>query len=161
MAKKVDKLNDAAKKKDDEFYSAPLVVQAFFRMLDPDALRGKKVWLPFDSERSEFTKWFENPENQAKWGWKEFRNTSDDFFGHDDMLEWCDIVVSNPPFSIKTKIIDRLKNRNRDFCLITAYSTVCGLIERRKLFAAANAQTATGFGGKNSVTEFKRPDWSL
>lgn len=51
-------LCNAAKKKDDEFYSTPIIVKKFFEMLDPDALRGKKVWLPFDSERSEFTKWF-------------------------------------------------------------------------------------------------------
>jgi len=45
----------------------------------------------------------------------------EDFFEHDR----GDIVVDNPPFEIKKKIIDKLVERNKPFMLIMPCSTIC------------------------------------
>ena len=87
----------AAKAKDDEFYSTSLQVELFFsKYIAPNALVGKRIWLPADSEQSQWVKYLK--ENKEKLQYKEIIYTCDDFRTHKDILENVDIVMTNPPF---------------------------------------------------------------
>lgn len=75
------------------------------------ALKDKLIWLPFDSDESEFTKYCKDHKLN-------FINTSDDYQNHEDILAKCDIIVSNPPFSLIRQIYNDFKQSGKDFVLI-------------------------------------------
>lgn len=65
-------------------------------------LKGKKIYLPFDNENSNFVKYLKNNKKHFKC---EFKYTSNDFRENIELFKWCDVVLTNPPFSILTSDI--------------------------------------------------------
>lgn len=72
------------------------------------------VWCPFDKERSEFVKTF--IENGNKVIFSHIDNGKD-FFNYEPDEEY-DIIISNPPFSLKTEILERLFQINKPFAIL-------------------------------------------
>ena len=56
-----------------------------------------------------------------------------DFFEDEEYIKKCDIVVSNPPFSSKYKIMERLVKKNKPFILILPLHSI-NTISFRKCF---------------------------
>ena len=77
----------------------------------------KLIWLPFDSDSSEFTKYCKKHKLN-------YINTSDDYRNHSDILEKCDIIISNPPFSKLIDIYNDFANAKKDFVLIVPLHAV-------------------------------------
>lgn len=95
----------------DEWYTP---VEAVEPLVDDWGLRGRKLWLPFDSEKSAFTKILE-PLNDV---WV----TGFDFFEQDfeKAAREGRTVVSNPPFSIGPQIRETLKKWGIPYKLFTS-----------------------------------------
>ena len=94
----------------DEFYTRREDIDL---MLPEWDLSDKIVYCPADSDESEFVKYFKQPGKC-----KELIYTSDDFRTHEDLIERCDIVVTNPPFSVKTVLRDLIVKYKKDFILV-------------------------------------------
>lgn len=82
----------------------------------------KTIWCPFDDETSEYVKIFK--EN----GFKTIATDIEsgyDFFIYEPEEEY-DIIISNPPFSLKDKILKRVQDLNKPFALLLPLPTLQG-----------------------------------
>ena len=96
-------------KEDNELYSPYYIVDHIIKYLPKD----KIIWTPFDCEWSAFYQRLK--EN----GFKVVRSSlqeGQDFFDFEPD-EW-DIIVSNPPFSLKDKVLERLYSFNKPFAIL-------------------------------------------
>lgn len=105
------KINDleSMKTKNDERYTPPCLVEVIVKYIP----KNKIVWCPFDTEDSEFVRVLR--ENKIKvvnshiWEGK-------DFFSYEPK-KW-DLIISNPPFSCKLKVLERLYNFGKPFAIL-------------------------------------------
>lgn len=104
------------KKTSDEFYSTREFVEYCMSQIKPGTFKDKIVYMPADSDESEFVKYFKEFKNDI--GYKELIYTSDDFFTHKDIFDKCDIVFTNPPFSKQSKQTEFFKTCNCEFILM-------------------------------------------
>lgn len=86
--------------KSDEWYTPKNVVNFIKTLVDND----KKIICPFDTERSEFTKTFPNSINNIC----DFMEKEYDY----------DICITNPPFSLRDKVIRRCLENKKDLIII-------------------------------------------
>lgn len=108
------------KARSDEYYTREEDVEYLMKKLTsqlnlPD--QNKLIWLPFDSDSSEFTKYCKKHKLN-------YINTSDDYKKHNDVLAKCDIIISNPPFSKLIDIYNDFTNAKKDFVLIVPTTSV-------------------------------------
>jgi type I restriction-modification system DNA methylase subunit len=93
----------------DEYYTPRILVEPIVQYIKPNST----IWCPFDTEDSEFVKVF--IENGFKvihshiWQGKDFFEYEPDDY---------DYIISNPPFSIKLKILERLYKLDKPFAMI-------------------------------------------
>ena len=83
--------------------------------------KDKIIWCPFDEEWSAFYQMLKES------GFNVVRSSLDegqDFFSYEPE-EW-DIVVSNPPFSLKDKILKRLNDLNKPFAILLPLNSLQG-----------------------------------
>lgn len=104
-------LNRARVNKDDEFYTPRWYVERVFKQYK-EFLYGKRLWLPCDGDDSEFTKVFKGEDDI----WT--KNTSNDYRENSALLDWCDVVVTNPPFSKLTDFFNFVLGGKKDYILI-------------------------------------------
>ena len=71
------------------------------------------VYCPFDTEDSEYVRYFK--ESDAKVIYGDIK-TGQDFF--ETPIPECDLIVSNPPFSMKREIFARLFHAGKPFALL-------------------------------------------
>jgi len=109
------------KEKTDELYTPPILVKPIIKHFDlwrnNFILQNNKqpiVLCPFDTDRSEFVSAFSKINNiELKIGHIE---TGQDFFIYD--YGDYDICISNPPFSRKKQVYEKLLNNNKPFALV-------------------------------------------
>ena len=108
----------------DEYYTPQNAVD----MIIPYILKGgyKTIWCPFDKADSNFVITFKNKGFDVNYGHIE---TGQDFFEYQEPQG--DIVVSNPPFSKRNKIFERLYEWDIPFALINNFN---GLFDSKKRF---------------------------
>ena len=102
-----------------EYYTTRENIEGLFE-LRPDIaewLKGKIIYCPCDTEQSEIYKYL--CEHQSEWGIKEIIHTSDDYYGHMDLYEKCDIVFTNPPFTGIKRWTQFLFENNIHFIIYT------------------------------------------
>lgn len=106
----------------DEYYTPQNAVD----MIIPYILRGgyKKIWCPFDKAESNFVKTFNELGLEVTYGHIE---TGQDFFEYREPQG--EILVSNPPFSKRDKIFERLYEWDIPFALIINFN---GLFDSKK-----------------------------
>lgn len=101
-------LENARINMDDEFYTD---IQEVEDMLAPnlDSLKGKKILLPCDCKESAFCQYLTQ---HAPEGSKIYARSYMDEGGWDmtapmadEAYDWCDVVITNPPFSLLSKTI--------------------------------------------------------
>ena len=173
-------LNKAKKAKNDEFYTRYEDIEAEV-MEYKEQFQDKIVYLPCDSLKSEFWSFFIN--NFQSFGLKKLIAThyeedgysykvwtndgnniiQEDLIGDGDfrspecieILKECDIVCTNPPFSLFRDFVDTIMSHNK-LCLIIGsqnaftYKEIFKMIKNNKLWT-----------GYNMVKEFNQPDGSV
>lgn len=86
------------KNKYDEYYTQRNEIEEIFeKIIGYEFLKDKIIYCPCDSEESEFVKYLNEKKDEIKY--KEFIYTADDFNTHVDLIEYADLVITNPPFS--------------------------------------------------------------
>ena len=110
-------------KASDEVYTPAYAVQPiikYLKLFNPNAV----VWCPFDKADSNFVTMLTNAGFNVTYGHIE---TGQDFFEYQEPQG--DIVVSNPPFSKRDKIFQRLYEWDIPFALIINFN---GLFDSKK-----------------------------
>jgi len=107
-----------SKEKTDELYTPEILVEPIIKYLIKFHNKSNKkkltVLCPFDTENSEFVLAFSKIKNiNIKFGHIE---TGQDFFKYD--YGDYDVCVSNPPFSKKKKVYEKLLKDNKPFALL-------------------------------------------
>lgn len=80
------------------------------------------IWCPFDDENSEYVKIF------RKAGYKVIATHIDagqNFFTYEPE-EYYDIIISNPPFSLKDQVLKRLYELNKPFAILLPLPSLQG-----------------------------------
>lgn len=93
LTAKTDKVSD-------EVYTPDYAVKPILKFLKPDSV----IWCPFDTEDSEYVKIFKEA------GYKVIYShigNGQNFFEFEPKEDY-DVIISNPPFSIKDAILNRL-----------------------------------------------------
>ena len=100
----------------DEYYTTLEEVEYIFNEVIKEDFTDKIIYCPFDSDESAFVKYIS--EHKEELGYKELWWSSDDFKNHEDLIEKCDVIISNPPFSLLVKeILPMFKKYNKKFFL--------------------------------------------
>lgn len=97
--------------KNDECYTERFAVEPLLEFLEP--FRNSIIWCPFDTEESEFVKVFN------EYGFKVVYShiiNGQDFYSYEP--EKWDIIISNPPFTHKKQLFERVISFNKPFALI-------------------------------------------
>lgn len=112
-------------KEGDEVYTPFYAVDSILEFIPKD----KTIWLPFDKEWSSFNQLFK--ENGIK-TIISYIDDGKDFFEYEP--ENYDIIVSNPPFSLKDKVLRRCYELSKPFALLLPVNSIQGK-ERVSMFS--------------------------
>lgn len=117
MAINIGYLTSSKTRESQEMYSPYYCINPIMKYIPKD----KTIWCPFDKEWSAFYQSFK----QA--GYNVIRSHIDDgqdFFTYEP--ENYDVIVSNPPFSIKDNILGRLYELNKPFAVLFPMNSLQG-----------------------------------
>lgn len=174
-----ENLGNAKKAKNDEFYTYYEDIEKEVSNYK-DYLRDKTIFLPCDDENSQFFKFFSD--HFTEYGLKRIIATCKKEIGPGSMvgtngnatvigelkgdgdfrseevneiLEECDIVITNPPFSMFRAFVSWIMKYNKQFLIIGSqnaytYKDFFPLIKDNKVWV-----------GHNMVKKFKQPDGSI
>lgn len=111
-------LTAAQTKASDEVYTPDYAVKPIIKYIKNDST----IWCPFDEEDSEFVKIF------RAHGFKVIAthiSNGEDFFTYEPTEDY-DVIISNPPFSIKDNILKRLDELNKPYAMLLPLPTLQG-----------------------------------
>lgn len=116
------KMDKVANSQNDEFYTPVYAILPILKYLNPWSM----VWCPFDTQDSNFVKilsesWY-NVVYTHIWQWVDFFNCE---------IPNCDYIISNPPYSLKAEVFDRLFKIWKPFAMLV---WVVWLFESQKRF---------------------------
>ena len=117
------KMDKVAGSGNDEFYTPEYAVAPILKYIKK---QGATIWCPFDTEKILFV----NMLREA--GYNVIAThiqNGDDFFQID--VPRCDYIISNPPYSMKSKVFNRLFEINIPFAMLVG---VVGLFESQERF---------------------------
>lgn len=100
-----------SKDKNDECYTKRYAVEPLLEFLEP--FRKKTIWLPFDTEESEFVKVFSEENFNIVYSHIE---KGQDYYNFEPK-KW-DLLISNPPFTNKKEIFKRALSFKKPFALL-------------------------------------------
>ena len=115
------KLDIVAGSGNDEFYTPKYAIEPLIKYIPQEW----KVWCPFDTQESIIAKEFSNRGNSV---------IATHIVDGKDFFETCidsDCIISNPPYSKKTEVFERLFARQKPFAMLVG---VVGLFESQKRF---------------------------
>lgn len=115
-------MDKVASSGNDEFYTPNYAIEPILKYLYPRS----RIWCPFDTDDSNFVKQLRNAGHSVT-------NThimdGYDFFT--TAVPACDYIVSNPPYSCKGKVFERLFAIGKPFAMLVG---VVGLFESQQRF---------------------------
>ena len=116
------KLDEVANSGNDEFYTPEYAITPLLKYIKANST----IWCPFDTERSLFVKLLEEQGHKVIFT---HIKTGVDFF--DCKVPDCDYIISNPPYSVKGKVFERLFEIGKPFAMLVG---VVGLFESSHRF---------------------------
>lgn len=114
-------LTAATTRESDEVYTPAYAVRPIIKHISTFFDDDITIWCPFDETDSNFVIELE------KAGYKVIAthiNNGQDFFDYEP--EQYDLIISNPPFSLKDKILKRLNELNKPFAMLLPLPTLQG-----------------------------------
>jgi hypothetical protein len=121
------KMDKVAGSGNDEFYTPRYAVEPILKYIRKEAV----VWCPFDTEESNFVKMLKERGNKVYYS---HISEGQDFFEH-GIPEGIDYIISNPPYSVKTEVLQKLfkwkRNNSINFAMLVG---VVGLFESQRRF---------------------------
>lgn len=120
------KMDKVANSKNDEFYTPEYAIKPILKYLKPNS----KVWCPFDTNDSNFVKMLTNEGHKVM---ETHLSRGEDFFElvNSEISDWCDYIISNPPYSLKGEVLNTLFENEKPFAMLIG---VVGLFESQKRF---------------------------
>lgn len=100
----------------DECYTPFYAVEPLLEFVDKD----KTIWCPFDEEWSAFVQTFKQNGNKVIYS---HLNAGQDFFKYQPN-EHYDVIISNPPFSLKDEVLERLYSLGKPFCILLPANSI-------------------------------------
>jgi hypothetical protein len=136
------KLDIVCKSGSDEYYTPEYAITPILKYISKES----KVWCPFDTYESNFVKMLKARGNEVV-----FTHISkgEDFF---NIEEECDVILSNPPYSRKTEVIERLFNLGKPFAMLFG---IVGLFESEKRFTLLEQNSFEVMHFNRRVTYFR------
>lgn len=116
------KMDIVAGSGNDEFFTPRYAVVPIAKYLP----EGCSIWCPFDTEESNFVKVFREKGHRVQ---PSHISEGGDFFQLE--LNDLDVIISNPPYSKKTEVLERLFKIGKPFAMLVG---VVGLFESQKRF---------------------------
>ena len=116
------KMDIVANSGNDEFYTPLYAIKPIEKYIE----RGSVIWCPFDTEQSLFVKYFREMGHTVI---ATHLESGIDFFNCD--IPNCDYIISNPPYSVKGKVFERLFEIGKPFAMLVG---VVGLFESQHRF---------------------------
>lgn len=121
-------LNKSMKRNKDEYYTPKILVdiilpfvRSYIDGIYSNWYPGKpipKIWCPFDKLNSEFVLALKEKFNDCEIISSHISEDGGDFFEKIETIGHVDLVLSNPPFSKKLEIIQKLNEKNIRFALL-------------------------------------------
>ena len=105
-------------KESDEYYTPKEAVIPIIKYLKKEMV----VWCPFDTEDSEYVKCIQANGNKVIFS---HIDNGENFFSFEPK-ERYDVIISNPPFSLKDDILKRLDKLNKPFAILLPLPTLQG-----------------------------------
>lgn len=118
------KMDKVAGSGNDEFYTPAYAVRPLLKYLKPQS----NIWCPFDTDDSLFVKILCNEGHTVT---ATHLSKGEDFFEL-GVPEGTDYIVSNPPYSMKTEVLQRLFELKVPFAMLLG---VVGIFESQKRFS--------------------------
>lgn len=107
------------KPKNDEWYTPKYAIEPLLEFLQD---KNKIIWTPFDTEKSNYVIFLKNNGFKVIFSHKD---NNKNFFDYEPK-KW-DILISNPPFSIKDKVLERTYKFGKPFALLLPLSALEGV----------------------------------
>lgn len=114
---------DLITSKNDEFYTPEYAVEPILEFVEG----GATVWCPFDTEDSHFVKMLRDRGCKVLIS---HLSQGQDFFDYEPEEKY-DYIISNPPYSKKTEVFERLFQLKKKFAMLVG---LVGLFESQKRF---------------------------
>ena len=105
----------------DEFYTPEYAVKPILKYIKPNS----HIWCPFDTTESHFYKMLKQEGHNVL---ATHLDVGVDFFNYDMP---CDYIISNPPYSLKNEVFERLYKLGKPFAMLVG---VVGIFESQKRF---------------------------
>lgn len=127
---KLDLITNKAEKNgevnpNDEFYTPRYAIQPLLKYLKPNSL----IWCPFDTDKSNYVIMLKEQGHKVV---HSHIGEGNDFFKSDvDKVKRFDYILSNPPYSLKGEVFERLFEIGVPFAMLVG---VVGLFESQKRF---------------------------
>ena len=116
------KLDKVANSHNDEFYTPLYAIKPILEFIPPSV----KVWCPFDTEQSLFVKELSQTNEVVYSSLLNGQN-----FFEIEVPENTKYIISNPPYSLKTEVLERLFKFDIPFAMLLG---IVGLFESKKRF---------------------------
>jgi len=116
------KMDKVAGSGNDEFFTPRYAIEPIAKYIKPKSI----IWCPFDTDESLFVQTF------LRLGHTVFFshiNDGQDFFTTE--VPKCDYIISNPPYSLKGEVFERLFEIGKPFAMLVG---VVGIFESQKRF---------------------------
>lgn len=108
----------------DEFYTPRYAIEPLLKYLKPNS----EIWCPFDTQESLFIKVLEENGHRCI---ATHISTGTNFLDLDETPPICDYIISNPPYSLKAEVFEKLFRLKIPFAMLVG---VVGLFESKKRF---------------------------
>lgn len=118
MPNNVGYLTAATDKASDEVFTPEYAVKPILKYIDKDLI----VWCPFDEEDSEYVRLLKANGNKVI---ATHIDTGHNFFDYEPE-EHYDVIISNPPFSIKDDIIKHLYELDKPYAMLLPIPSLQG-----------------------------------
>ena len=109
-------------KQSDEYFTPREAVLPIIKYIDKGNKPQYTVWCPFDSEESEYVKCIRSEGHKVIA--THIDNGQNFFYYEPD--EWYDVIISNPPFSLKDDVLKRLNELGKPYAMLLPLPTLQG-----------------------------------